>query len=42
MIKEEKEVLRRSASRSRRAATAGGSEMVRRTVAIPDSMNYKV
>jgi hypothetical protein len=34
VIKEENEVLRRSASRSRRAATAGGSEIVRRTVAI--------
>ncbi len=42
VIKEEKDVLRRSASRSRRAATAGGSEMVRRTVAILDSMNYEV
>ncbi len=34
VIKEENDVLRRSASRSRRAATAGGSEMVRLTVAI--------
>lgn len=42
VIKEEKDVWRRSASRSRRAATAGGSEIVRRTVAILDSMNYRV
>jgi hypothetical protein len=39
VTKDENEVLRRSASRSRRAATAGGSEMVRRTVAILGSMN---
>lgn len=42
VIKDEKDVWRRSASRSSRAATAGGREIVRRTVAIFDSMNGRV